>query len=93
MQRSGRLANAYENAVVDLVEAATLQGRTGERFAGSRRVGRVRRSPRRARRWSASRRWRRGSAAEQPLPVGEDVELVLAEADLDTGGASRLTRV
>jgi len=34
MQESGRRAHAYENAVLDLVEASVLQGRVGERFDG-----------------------------------------------------------
>jgi len=83
MQRSTRLANTYEKAVLDLVEAATLQGRTGERFAGvvvsadhdDQRTGdAVVRDP-------AVEAKVTGTAA---LPVGEDVELVLAEADLDS---------
>lgn len=32
LQRSAHRANAYENAIVDLVEAALLAGRTGEEF-------------------------------------------------------------
>jgi exoribonuclease R len=82
MQRSGRLANAYENAVLDLVEAATLQGRTGERFPGvvvdtesgdPRRGDAVVRDPAVAARVSG----------ETPLPVGEVVDLELVEADPD----------
>ena len=34
LQRSGQLARRYENAVVDLVEAALLRHRVGEQFAG-----------------------------------------------------------
>jgi exoribonuclease R len=80
MQRSNRRARAYENAVIDLVEAATLQDRTGERFAGvvvgaepddPRQGDAVIRDPAVAARVT-------GGA---PLPVGEDVVLVLAEAD------------
>jgi exoribonuclease R len=82
MQRSGRLANAYENAVLDLVEAATLQGRTGERFPGvvvdtesedARKGDAVVRDPAVAARVSG----------DGPLPVGEVVELLLVEADPD----------
>ncbi|MCZ4499055.1 MAG: ribonuclease [Marmoricola sp.] len=34
MRESGRRANAYENAVLNLVEAATLQDKVGQRFPG-----------------------------------------------------------
>lgn len=80
MQRSSQRASAYENAVLNLAEATVLQGRVGERFPGvvvdARRgephVGdAVVRDPAVAARVT-------GSA---PLPVGEHVELVLAEAD------------
>jgi exoribonuclease R len=82
MQRSGRLANAYENAVLDLVEAATLHGRTGERFQGvvvdtesedKHQGDAVVRDPAVTARVSG----------DGPLPVGELVELRLVEADLD----------
>jgi len=83
MQRSGRLANTYENAVLDLVEATTLRDRVGERFPGvivasepddPRKGDAVVRDPAIESRVSG----------DEPLPVGEDVELVLAEADPDT---------
>jgi len=83
MQRSGRLANAYENAVVDLVEAATLQGRTGERFAGVV-VGTEKDDPRKGEAMVKEPAVAARVSGEQPLPVGEDVELVLAEADVDS---------
>lgn len=82
MQRSTRMANTYERAVLDLVEAATLQGRTGERFPGvvvsarsddPRQGDAVLRDPAVEAKVTAS----------APLPVGEDVDLVLAEADPD----------
>jgi exoribonuclease R len=82
MQRSGRLANAYENAVLDLVEAATLQGRTGERFPGvvvdaessdPRRGDAVVREPAVTARVDG----------DGPLPVGEELDLLLVEADPD----------
>jgi len=83
MQRSGRLAHTYENAVLDLVEAATLSDRVGERFAGvvvsvepddPRKGDAVVRDP----------AIEAKVTGDDPLPVGEDVELVLAEADPDT---------
>jgi len=83
MQRSGRLANAYENAVIDLVEAATLRGRVGERFSGV--VVSVRREdPRTGEAMVREPAVEAKVAAEEPLPVGEDVALVLAEANPDT---------
>ena len=82
MQRSGRLAHAYENAVLDLVEAATLQGRTGERFAGVV-VGAEEDDPRKGDAMVREPAVAAKVTGEEPLPVGEDVELVLAEADLD----------
>jgi len=80
MQRSGHLARSYESAVLDLVEAATLQGRDGERFAGVV----VEAEPGDPHRGEAVVRDPAVSArvtGTAPLPVGEDVELVLAEAD------------
>jgi exoribonuclease R len=83
MQRSGRKANAYENAVLDLVEATTLVDRVGERFPGV--VVAV--DPDDPRKGEAVVREPAVEAkvtGEEPLPVGEDVELVLAEADPGT---------
>ena len=80
MQRSGRKARAYEHAVLDLVEATTLESRVGERFAGvvvsaedddPHQGDAVVRDP------AVEAR----VAGDSPLPVGEEVELVLAEAD------------
>ena len=80
MQESGRRANAYESAVLNLVEAKTLESRVGESFdgvvTGSRdddeRKGTV---MLRAPAVEASVR------STAPLPVGEEVSVVLAEAD------------
>ena len=80
MRDSGRRSHAYENAVVNLVEALTLERRVGESFAGvilevehdDEREGTV---------------MVREPAVEapvvstQPLPVGEDVTVTLTEAD------------
>jgi exoribonuclease R len=83
MQRSNRLANAYEDAVIDLVEAATLQGRTGERFDGVV-LAATKDDPRQGEAMVREPAVEAKVAGEEPLPVGEDVQLVLAEADLDT---------
>lgn len=83
MQRSNRLAGAYENAVLDLVEAATLQGRTGERFAGVV-VGAAHDDPRQGEAVVREPAVEAKVRGDEPLPVGEDVELVLSEADPDT---------
>ncbi len=80
MRDSGRRSHAYENAVLNLVEALTLRSRVGERFEGvvlevehdDEREGTV---------------MVREPAVEapvtstSPLPVGEDVSVTLAEAD------------
>jgi exoribonuclease R len=81
MRDSGRKSHAYENAVVNLVEALTLRSRVGESFEGvvlsvehdDERQGTVmiREPAVEAQLTSAS-----------PLPVGEDVTVTLAEADL-----------
>ncbi len=83
MRDSGRRSNAYENAVLDLVEAQTLASRVGEQFGGvvtevegdDERKGTVvvRELAVEARVTSAS-----------PLPVGEDVTVTLTEADPGT---------
>jgi hypothetical protein len=80
MQRSGRKANAYEGAVIDLVEASMLQGRTGERFPGvvvSAETGNPHKGSAMVREPAVAAR----VTGAEPLPVGQDVELVLAEAD------------
>ena len=80
MRDSGRKSHAYENAVLNLVEALTLRSRVGERFEAvvlevehdDEREGTV---------------MIREPAVEapvtstSPLPVGEDVTVTLAEAD------------
>ncbi|HET8559314.1 MAG TPA: RNB domain-containing ribonuclease [Marmoricola sp.] len=82
MQESGRRAHAYENAVLDLVEAQTLHGRVGDAFRGvvveldgeERTRGEVVvRDP------AVEAR----ATTDRPggLPLGEEVVLTLAEAD------------
>ncbi|RYP85809.1 RNB domain-containing ribonuclease [Nocardioides guangzhouensis] len=80
MRESGRRANQYENAVLDLVEAAVLRSRVGDRFTGV--VVEV-----------EEKDTKRGEVTVQdpaveaavtgshPLPLGEEVEVVLATAD------------
>ncbi|RNL64351.1 RNB domain-containing ribonuclease [Nocardioides marmoriginsengisoli] len=80
MRESGRRANAYENAVINLVEAATLQGRIGETFSGV--VVEADRED--ARKGDAVVRDAAVEApvsGSQPLPIGEELTLTLAEAD------------
>jgi hypothetical protein len=69
--------------VVDLVEATTLQGRTGEQFAGVV-VAAEHDDPRKGEAMVREPAVAARVTGEAPLPVGEDVELVLAEADPDT---------
>jgi exoribonuclease R len=83
MQRSSRKAHAYENAVIDLVEAATLQGRIGERFAGVV-VGAESDDPHKGDAVVRDPAVAAKVTGSAPLPVGEDVELVLSEADPST---------
>jgi len=80
MRESGRKANAYENAVLNLVEAASLAGRVGENFTGvvveidhndARKGDLVVRDP-------AITAPVEGS---QPLTVGEEVSVKLTDAD------------
>ncbi len=80
MRDSGRRANSYENAVLNLVEAETLKGRLGERFEAvvteadtdDQRKGEVMlREP----------AVEAVVVSDNPLPVGEDVTVTLTEAD------------
>jgi exoribonuclease R len=83
MQQSNRRAHAYENAVIDLVEAATLRARVGERFAGVV-VAAETDDPTKGDAVVRDPAIDAKVTGEEPLPVGEDVELVLAEADPET---------
>jgi exoribonuclease R len=80
MSVSGRKANAYENAVLNLVEAQTLAPLVGTKFNGvvtevdhdDERKGTVMvREP----------AVEAAVSSESPLPVGEDVTVTLTEAD------------
>jgi exoribonuclease R len=83
MQGSDRRAHAYENAVVDLVEAATLQGRTGETFPGVV-VSADHDDPKAGEATVREPAVTAKVTGDQALPIGELVDLVLAEADPDT---------
>ena len=80
MRDSGRKSHAYENAVLNLLEALTLRTEVGESFEGvvlevehdDERKGTVMvREP----------AVEAPVTSSSPLPVGEDVTLTLAEAD------------
>ncbi len=83
MRESGRRANQYENAILNLVEAAVLAPRVGESFAGV--IVEIERDDE-----------RRGDVTIQdpaieavvtgadPLPVGQDVTVKLTTADVTT---------
>jgi exoribonuclease R len=83
MRESGRRANQYQNAVLNLVEAAMLAPRVGESFPAVVLE-------------TDEKDDRRGDATVQepaieatvvsarPLPVGEDVTLTLTKADVPT---------
>ena len=80
MRDSGHKSRAYENAVLNLVEAATLKPRIGEQFEGvvtevehdDERKGTVMvRDP----------AVEAAVSSQSPLPVGVDVTVTLAEAD------------
>ena len=80
MRESGRRANAYENAVLNLVEAETLQARVGERFPAV--VTEAEHDD--ARKGTVMLREPAVEAnvrSQAPLPVGEEVTVTLTEAD------------
>ena len=83
MRDSGRRSHAYENAVVNLVEAMTLRTRVGESFEGvvletkhdDEREGTIMvRDP----------AIEAPVVAPSPLPIGEDVTVTLTQADPTT---------
>ncbi len=83
MQESGRRANSYENAILNLVEAATLQHRVGEQFVGVV-VEADRDDPARGDAMLRDPAVAASVRGSRPLPVGEEVTLTLAEADVST---------
>lgn len=81
LQSSGQRANAYERAVLDLVEAGVLAGRVGEEFAGV--VVEVERDdPRRGVVVVHDPDVEARVVGEQPLPLGTDVRVRLSVADI-----------
>jgi exoribonuclease R len=79
MQESGRRAHAYENAVVNLVEAAVLQGRVGEQFAAV--VLEVDRRDEHRADIQLEHPAVEATATGTDPPVGQEVTATLAEAD------------
>jgi exoribonuclease R len=83
MRESTRRANAYENAVVDLVETGILQHRVGEEFPAT--VVEVdRKNPRRGVVTVPEPAVEAVVESTSPLPLGEEVRVRLEKADLPT---------
>ncbi|MDQ6935681.1 MAG: RNB domain-containing ribonuclease [Actinomycetota bacterium] len=80
MQQADRRSHQYENAVLDLVEAETLKARVGERFAGVV-LELAADDPHEGRVMISEPAVEANVAGAEPLPVGEEVDLTLAEAD------------
>lgn len=81
LQDSARRAGSYERAVLDLLEAAVLSGRVGEKFAGV--VTSLRDDdPTTGVVMLAEIGVEAPVTSPQPLPLGEEVEATLATADL-----------
>ncbi|HEY9562284.1 MAG TPA: RNB domain-containing ribonuclease, partial [Nocardioides sp.] len=83
MSETSRRANAYENAVVNLLEAAVLAPRVGETFEAV--VIEVdEKDERRGDITIADPAIEAVVTSERPLPLGEKVRVTLAEADVAT---------
>lgn len=80
MRESGRKANAYENAIVNLIEASTLQGRVGEQFTGSV-VETEHDDPNKGDIVIREPAVTAGVTGTKPLPLGEEITVTLTEAD------------
>ncbi len=80
MRESGRRASAYENGILNLVEAALLEDRVGETFAGVI-LDADERKPTRGSVSISNPAIEAVVESEQPLPVGEDVTVRLVVAD------------
>ncbi|WP_107772879.1 RNB domain-containing ribonuclease [Nocardioides sediminis] len=81
MRESGRRANQYQNAVLNLVEAAMLAPRVGESFAGVI-VETDEKDDRRGEATVQDPAIEAQVVGSRPLPVGEDVALTLSRADV-----------
>jgi exoribonuclease R len=85
MEEADRRAHQYESAVVSLVEAAVLSRRVGEEFAGVVTDVELRRpSSGVVMLRDPAVEARVASAADRPLPLGEEVRVRLVEADPTT---------
>lgn len=83
MRESGRRANQYENAVLNLVEAAVLAPRLGESFQGVI-VEVDEKDDRRGDVTVQDPAIEAGVSGSAPLPVGKDVTVKLTTADVTT---------
>jgi len=83
MQKSGQRARAYENAVLNLVEAVTLQTRVGEQFQGVV-IERDHDDERQGTVMVTEPAIEAPVTSPSPLPVGEQVSVTLATADPTT---------
>jgi exoribonuclease R len=81
MRESGRRANQYENAILNLVEAAVLAPRLGESFAGVI-VETDEKDDRRGEVTIEDPAIEAPVSGSAPLPVGEDVTVKLTTADV-----------
>ncbi|MCX6395704.1 MAG: RNB domain-containing ribonuclease [Propionibacteriales bacterium] len=80
MRESGRRANAYENAIVNLIEASVLQDRVGESFTGTV-VEIDREDPSSGDLVVRDPAVTAGVVGTAALPLGEEVAVTLTEAD------------
>ena len=81
MQKADRLAHQYENAVIDLVEAGVLRTRVGEKFEGVI-VDRDEKDDKRGTVSIQDPAIEARVSGQQQLPLGTEVTVTLAEADL-----------
>jgi exoribonuclease R len=80
MQDAGHRASAYEHAITDLVEAELLKGSVGDRFTGVV-LEADHDDPRKGKVQIAEPAIEATVRGADPLPVGEDVDVVLSLAD------------
>jgi exoribonuclease R len=81
MQKADRLAHQYENAVIDLVEAGVLRARVGEKFDGVI-VDRDEKDDKRGTVSIQEPAIEANVSGPEKLPLGTEVTVTLAEADL-----------
>jgi exoribonuclease R len=80
MRDSGRRAHAYENAVVNLIEASLLAGRVGEQFIGAV-VEVAHDNPNKGDLVIQQPAVNASVTGTAPLPLGQDITVTLAQAD------------